>query len=213
MALRPAWVSLYGPIIARLAGSDIPLALLLGHVQHESAGNPKDRTKLDERGLFQIHPGTSKEMGFDHSRMFEPFYNIEKGIEMYRRMADRLQRDYPTLFPARSDLFWRVVRFEFSIGSGAVRKILRDMIEKATTPRSWSQFEGYLKANQKRLFKLTKHDPVRWAAMVNRVFVTGARLAEGGSLVVAGGGVLALGLLVAVAVILFSHSANQPQPA
>ena len=49
MPLRPAWVQTYGAVIAKLAGTDVPLALLLGHVQHESAGKPTDRTKLDER--------------------------------------------------------------------------------------------------------------------------------------------------------------------
>jgi hypothetical protein len=198
------WVKLYGPIIAKLAGADVPLALLLGHVQHESAGKPTDRTKLDERGLFQIHPGTSKEMGFDHSRMFDPHYNIWAGVEMYKRMAERLQRDYRSLFPRRDDFFWRVVRFEFSTGSGAVRKILRDMTAKNFRPRAWPEFESYLRTNRDKLLHLTKHDPVKWAEMVNRVFATGERLAHGKLVAVAGGGVLTLGLLVALAFIFLS---------
>ena len=119
-----AWVSLYAPIVAKLAGSDVPLAMLLGHIQVESGGRPDDHTSLDERGLMQIHPGTSKQMGFDHNRMFEPAYSIWAGVEMFRRMADRLQKDFPSLFPVRSEFFWRMVRFEFAIGSGASRQIL-----------------------------------------------------------------------------------------
>lgn len=187
----PPWVNLYAPIIAKVAsGSDIPLAMLLGHVQSESGGRPNDKTKLDERGLFQIHPGTSKEMGFDHSRMFDPNYNIWAGIEMFKRMADKLQREYRQLFPIRNDFFWRVVRFEFSIGSGAARQILRTMAAEKFQPRSWEQFAAYLTTNRKRLLSLTKHDPVKWAGMVDRVFATGQKLIKGG--VVVGGGAFAL---------------------
>jgi hypothetical protein len=183
----PAWVNLYAPIIAKVAsGSDVPLAMLLGHVQHESGGRPTDRTKLDERGLFQIHPGTSKDMGFDHAKLFDPHYNIWAGVEMFRRMADKLQREYRQLFPTRDDFFWHVVRFEFSIGSGALRKILRAMAADNVRPRSWAQFESYLTTNRQRLLSLTKHDPVKWAGMVNRVFTTGQKLLKGGGVVGSG---------------------------
>jgi hypothetical protein len=208
MRLRPTWVDKYGPLIAKLAGSDIPLALLLGHVQHESAGKTTDRTKLDERGLFQIHPGTSKEMGFDHNRLFDANYNIWAGVEMYKRMADRLQREHRALFPTRNDFFWRVLRFEFSIGSGATRKILRDMASWHFQPRSWGAFESYLRTNRDRLFRLTKHDPMKWAGMVNRVFATGEKLARGQIVVVAGGGLVTLSLLVAVAIVLWSRASR-----
>jgi membrane-bound lytic murein transglycosylase MltF len=198
-----AWVSLYAPVIAKVAsGSDIPLAMLLGHVQHESGGRPNDRTKLDERGLFQIHPGTSKEMGFDHARMFDPNYNIWAGVEMFKRMADKLQREYRQLFPSRNDFFWHVVRFEFSIGSGAVRQILRTMAAEHFQPRSWAQFESYLTANRQRLLSLTKHDPVKWAGMVDRVFATGEKLVKGG--VVVGGGAFAILCLAGLLLYMFS---------
>lgn len=203
-----AWVKRYGPVIAKFAsGSDVPLAMLLGHVQHESGGRPNDRTKLDERGLFQIHPGTSKDMGFDHARMFDPNYNIWAGVEMFKRMAHKLQREYRQLFPARNDFFWHVVRFEFSIGSGAVRKILRAMTAEHVQPRSWAQFKAYLTANRKRLLSLTKHDPVKWAGMVDRVFATGQKLVTGGLVVVGGGG--ALVLVCAAAVILYVLSGDK----
>jgi hypothetical protein len=200
-------VKRYGAIIAKAAGTDVPLALLLGHVQHESGGNPNDRTKLDERGLFQVHPGTSKQYGYDHNRLFDADYNIWAGVDMYKRMAARLQKDYPALFPRRDDYFWHVVRFEFSIGSGALRKILRDMASTRFSPRSWPEFESYLRTNRNRLLHLTKHDPVKWSAMVNRVFETGERLARGQIVVVAGGGILTLGILVAVALLLWSRRA------
>jgi hypothetical protein len=200
-----SWVKRYGALIAKAGGTDVPLALLLGHVQHESGGNPNDRTKLDERGLFQVHPGTSKQFGYDHNRLFDAGYNIWAGVDMYKRMAARLQKEYRSLFPSRDDFFWHVVRFEFSIGSGATRKILRDMASRKFQPRSWGEFESYLRTNRDRLFKLTKHDPVKWGEMVNRVFATGEKLARGQLVVVASGGLVTLGLVVAVAIVLWSR--------
>jgi hypothetical protein len=205
----PSWLDLYGPLIVQAAGNEVPLAMLLGHVQLESGGKPHDVTKLDERGLFQIHPGTSKEMGFDHGRMFEPAYNIWAGIEMFRRMADRMQRDFPQLFPARGDLFWRMVRFEFAIGSGATRQILRTMLGQGIVPRSWPEFTAYLERNRDALFRLVKHDPVKWANSVNRVFETGQRLLAGGLAV--GGSVLLIALLAAAgALVLWTRRTRSP---
>lgn len=203
----PAWVKLYGPVIAKLAsGSDVPLAMLLGHVQHESGGKPTDRTKLDERGLFQIHPGTSKEMGFDHNRMFDPSYSSWAGVEMFKRMADRLQREFRALFPTRNEFFWRVVRFEFSIGSGALRKILRAMATDRFVPGTWPQFEMYLAQNRQRLLSLTKHDPVKWTTMVDRVFATGDKLVRG--VAVVGGGSFVL--LCGAAALLLYYLSKRP---
>lgn len=197
------WVNLYGPLIAKMAGHDVPLAMLLGHVQLESGGRPNDRTKLDERGLFQIHPGTSKEMGFDHSRMFEPAYAIWAGVEMFKKMADRLQKEYRALFPARDAYFWHVVRFEFSIGSGATRQIFSAMKADGWVPRSWAAFSAYLTKNRARLLHLTKHDPVKWAAMVDRVFATGAKLLAGG--IAIGSGVIVVGLVAALALYFYAR--------
>jgi hypothetical protein len=173
----PGWLTKYGGLIRAASGSDLPLAMMLGHVQLESGGRPNDRTNLDERGLMQIHPATSKEMGFDHNRMFDPAYSVEKGAEMFRRMATRTQHDYPSLFPARNDFFWRMVRFEFSIGSGATRQVLRAMLAAGVRPVTWSQFTDYLERHRAELLKLVKHDPVKWSNFVDRVFSIGEKLA------------------------------------
>jgi len=204
----PAWVSLYAPIVARLAGSDVPLAMLLGHIQVESGGKPNDRTSLDERGLMQIHPGTSKQMGFDHSRMFEPAYSIWAGVEMFKRMADRLQQEYRQLFPARDEFFWRMVRFEFAIGSGAARQILSAMRERGVQSRSWPAFVSFLRQYRDELLHLTRHDPVKWAASVDKVFAAGNRLIHGVIVVGSGGAVLVLAA-AALALYLYNRSRTQ----
>jgi hypothetical protein len=195
-------------MLARLAGSDVPLALLLGHVQVESGGRPDERTKLDERGLMQIHPATSREMGFDHSRMFDPAYSIWAGIEMFRRMADRIAKQYSFLFPSgRDDFFWHVVRFEFAIGSGAFHQIVVAMQTDHWLPRSWAEFRVYVAANRDRLFRLTKHDPTKWASNVDRVFALGEQLARTGPYVASSAG--AAVVLVAVAVGIWLWQRNQ----
>jgi len=188
------WVERYGPLIAKAAGQDVPLAMLLGHVKLESGGRPETRTHLDERGLFQIHPGTSKSMGFDHNRMFDPQYNIQAGVEMFRRMVDRLEKHFPSWFPRRRDeMFWRFVRFEFAIGSGAARQILRRFEAITGRPaRSWDEFVSFVEARRDELLKLVKHDPVKWAHAVNRVFATGAQLVGGAVGAIAGGGLAVL---------------------
>lgn len=202
-----SWLALYRPALERMAGRDVPLAMLLGHIQRESGGRPTDRTKLDERGLMQIHPETSKQMGFDHNRMFDPLYSMWAGVEMFRRMAERLQKDFPSWFSLRDDFFWHVVRFEFAIGSGATRQIVRRMQSEHVQPRSWPQFKAYLTTNRAALLHLTKHDPVKWAASVDKVFDTGERLLRTG--VVVGGGAIVFGVMAAVA--LWFYFSHQPK--
>ena len=192
-----SWVALYRPTLERLAGRDVPLAMLLGHIQRESGGRPTERTKLDERGLMQIHPETSKQMGFDHNRMFDPLYSMWAGVEMFRRMADRLQKEFPSWFPVRNEFFWRAVRFEFAVGSGATRQIMRRMEVERFRPRTWAQFSAYLTKNRAALTHLTRHDPVKWATSVDKVFETGERLLRVG--VAVGGGAIVLGVMAAVA--------------
>jgi len=198
--MAPAWLSRYGALIRAAAGSDLPLAMMLGHVQLESGGRPNDRTSLDERGLMQIHPATSREMGFDHDRMFDPAYSIQAGAEMFRRMAARMQRDFPSLFPVRNDFFWRVVRFEFSIGSGATRQILRAMLAAGFRPQMWGQFAEYIESHRAELQRLVKHDPVKWSTFVERVFSTGEKLV-GGAGHVFGAAPIIVGLAVTVAAV------------
>ena len=194
---------MYRPALERLAGHDVPLVMLLGHIQRESGGRPNERTKLDERGLMQIHPETSRQMGFDHNRMFDPLYSMWAGVEMFRRMADRLQREFPSWFPVRNDFFWRVVRFEFAIGSGATRQIIRRMQAERSEPRTWAQFTAYLTKNRAALLQLTKHDPAKWAASVDQVFETGERLLHVGVAVAVGSGAVLLGVMAAVALWFF----------
>jgi hypothetical protein len=206
MMLRPRWLPIYGPIVSQLAGSDVPIALLLGHIQIESAGRTDTRTSLDERGLMQIHPATSREMGFDHSKMFDASYSLWAGVEMFRRMADAAQRQYRYLFPAgQDDFFWRMVRFQFAIGSGAFRQIAEEMKRTAFTPGGWTDFVGYLSRNRTALLRLTKHDPMKWASNVDRVFEIGQQLARTGAYVAAGAGIALILVGATLAVILWKR--------
>jgi hypothetical protein len=206
MMIRPRWLPIYGPIVTQLAGSDVPLALLLGHIQVESAGRTDTRTRLDERGIMQIHPATSREMGFDHSKMFDASYSIWAGVEMFRRTADRVQRQYANLFPrGRDEFFWRIVRFDFAIGSGALAQIAGDMRCASFAPASWSEFVGYLGRNRTVLLRLTKHDPVKWASNVDRVFEIGEQLARTGAYVAASAGIGLVLIGATIAIILWKR--------
>ena len=56
-----------------------------------------------------------------------------------------------------------------------------------------------IRRNRAALLHLTKHDPVKWADMVDRVFAKGAQLLSGGGVAGAGGGALLFGVLAAMA--------------
>ena len=210
--MASGWIALYGPLIANAAGADVPLDLLLGHVQIESGGRPNSPpTKLDERGLFQIHPATSRDMGFDHSRMFDAAYAIATGVEMFRRMADSVQREYGWLFwHGRDDFFWRFVRFQFAIGSGAVRTIVAAMRTAGVVPASWPAFKSFLTANRAALFSATKHDPLKWAGNVDRVFAAGSQIVRTGVVAASGAGIVLLLVGAGVAVWLWQRNRGAP---
>jgi len=110
----------WAPLVDRLRG-DIPAWLVLGHILAESSGDPNRDAPvltgqtLPERGLMQMHPGTSQDLGLDHSRMYDPTYNIAAGIRMYQTYAKSLQAR--ASFASWDDL-WRTAYFAFGVGPG-----------------------------------------------------------------------------------------------
>jgi hypothetical protein len=123
------WASL----VEKIRG-ELPAWLLLGHIYVESRGNPsevprrkdgsvvllKGRTE-PEKGLLQIDQFTSRDLGLDHSRMFEPAYNLTAGVKMYRNYAAAMKKlgSYAT-----SDDFWRAAYFQFALGGGQTKRFL-----------------------------------------------------------------------------------------
>jgi len=131
----------WAPLVDQLRG-DVPAWLLLGHTLVESAGNPnevpKDKTGKvillpgrtePEKGLLQIDQATSKELGRDHAKMFDPAYNIATGVLMYRSYAKKLLST--TTFASSNDL-WRTAYLVFGIGFAGTKPFL------PTAPITWA---------------------------------------------------------------------------
>jgi peptidoglycan hydrolase-like protein with peptidoglycan-binding domain len=178
---KPAWVRQLVPLLNRYRG-DIPLYFLLGWIQTESGGNITDRTKLDERGYFQIHPGESQALHLDHQRLStDPDYSVQGGIQLVRYRAAQARR---LGFSAGNELFWRVIKWRHWV-PGAVDVIVADMKTNGVTPASWEVITQYVGANRTRLMSLFKArfhgtwDPLVGIANVNKVFQVGKQLAAG----------------------------------
>jgi len=167
------WVGRVAPELSTMAPG-IPLSFLLGWIQVESGGRIASTTHLDERGYFQLMPGESAQLGLDHKRLSnDDSYSLHGGIllvEMYAKRAEA--QGY-----SRGDpIFWRIVKLEHAMGASAVTKLFSDMKESQADRRKWEDIERYSRINQQRLFKLLKHDPVKWEGNVDSVFATGSSL-------------------------------------
>lgn len=105
----------YRNIIARRAmemGLDPQLMLRLA--RQESNFNPSAKSPKGARGLFQLMPGTAKELGVDPD---DPLQNIEGGLRYFRQQLDKYG-DVPTALaaynagPGRADRYGADVPFE-----------------------------------------------------------------------------------------------------
>ena len=164
--------------------SGIPLGLMVGWLAKESGGRLEEVTKLDERGVFQLHPDESKALGLDHQRLSTDMtYSIAGGVALIRKymgIAQALNVAAPG-----SDYFWRLVKLLHTMGSGATRTIVK-AAEAAGQAGSWRSLEDYALSNEKQLLSATKHSPTKWFPLVDEVAQIGGRFGfgEGGTAVV-----------------------------
>jgi peptidoglycan hydrolase-like protein with peptidoglycan-binding domain len=166
------WVGEVTPLLNKFRG-DIPLEFLLGWIDVESGGRIGERTSLDERGYFQLHPEESKALGIQHQRLStDPAYSIESGIKLVNKYAGMVStRGY-----ARgSDLFWHLVKFYHAIGPGAAPRFLDDMRQHGISPVNWATIQQYAVQNDARLLHVLKHSPAKWVHNVDELFARGRR--------------------------------------
>lgn len=158
--------------------ADIPLDFLLGWVAVESGARVDDRTSLDERGFFQIHPDESRDRHFDHLRLSsDPDYSVRAGIENVRYYAALARRRFPSV-PAGSELFWRIVKLQHAMGSGLAKQLL-DGLSATGVPLTWEAIERYEITDGPRLHRLLRVRPLgRFGHNVDEVFTRGRKLAH-----------------------------------
>jgi hypothetical protein len=163
--------AIMGELRKAAAASGIPLGVLVGWIARESGGRIGEVTKLDERGLFQLMPSESKMLGVDHQRLSEDVpYSINAGLALighYMGDVDKL-----AVTPRGSSYYWRLVKLMHTMGSKAATTIV-NAAKTAGVANSWDTLEKYATANDSEFLHETKHSPVKWFPLVDKVYDTG----------------------------------------
>lgn len=163
-----------GKLDVLCAEYSVPIGFVCGWIQEESAGHITSTTSLDERGMFQLLPEESADLRLDHERLsVDMDYSLEAGfilIDHYESVVDAFAIEGLT---HTDDLFWHLVKFAHSIGSGAARYIVRGA-RTAGAMANWSDFSAYCGRHEADIFAAVKHSPVKWVKMVDAVFTVAA---------------------------------------
>lgn len=168
------------------AASGIPLGVLVGWIARESGGRIGEVTRLDERGIFQLHPDESKSLKLDHQRLSTDLnYSLEAGIALikkYMGLATKMDAA-----PPGSEYFWKLVKLAHTMGSGITPKIVA-MAKDAGEARTWQRLRDYSLANEKKILSTMKHSPTKWMPFIDKIFNTGRPFGVGSSTEVVVGG-------------------------
>lgn len=167
--------------------SGIPLGLLVGWIAKESGGKIGEVTSLGERGLFQLIPDEQKKVGYDDTDRLssDVVYSINAGLALIGTymsvVADLGIAQKGTAF------YWRLVKLCHTMGSGAVRTIVRmAKADDSANTRSWQKLEDYALSHEAEVKKATKHSPSKWFPFNDSVYKTGAPFGFGDMDVVVG---------------------------
>lgn len=159
--------------------ADIPLWFLLGWIATESGGVITDRTSLDERGFFQIHPDESKDARppIEHQRLSsDPDYSVRAGIQLVRYYANLARRRFAWI-PYGSELFWRVVKLQHAMGSGTAYGLLTRMRVKGIDV-TWDSIKRFEISDGPGLARILNVKPIgRFGHNVDRVVELGHSIA------------------------------------
>lgn len=152
--------------------SGVPLGVLVGWVAKESGGKLGEVTRLDERGVFQLHPDESKALGLDHQRLSTDLtYSINGGLALigkYMGQATKLD-----IAPKSSEFFWKLVKLAHTMGSGATAKIVA-MAKTAGEAKTWKRLEDYALSHEKEIMHAVKHSPAKWFPFIDAIYRLGA---------------------------------------
>jgi hypothetical protein len=123
---------------------EIPTWVFYGHIAVESGGRSNDRTKLDERGVMQIHPAQSEDLGVRHDLQLGSSptdataaeYSIVAGGLMYERYRARLVRHFHF---GEDDMIWRAAKARFHLPAQAEK-----ILTASPSPATWQGFRAAL---------------------------------------------------------------------
>ncbi|HKA86172.1 MAG TPA: rod-binding protein [Haliangiales bacterium] len=145
--------SLRGKVDGLAARTGIPAEFMMAWISHESGGNVKDTTDLNERGLFQImgtHDGIPLEkteagsLGLseaDHRRLSTDVdFSLETGARLIQRYRDKAEATARAQGMAWNDTdMWRLTKF-FHTGPAFVTQALAGFsAERGRAPASWGE--------------------------------------------------------------------------
>jgi len=116
----------------------------------------------------------------DHARLAtDPDYSVHAGIQLVRYYADLVRSRYPWFTPG-SELFWRIVKLQHAMGSGAAATLLSSM-RRHNIPMTWEAIKRYEISEGPRLHRLLNPSENsrrgRFGRNVDQVFVLGRQLA------------------------------------
>ncbi len=172
-----AWITRLRPQMETLGAAWlVPIGVAIGWIQCESGGRMGETTSLDERGLFQLHPDESRDLGIDHRRLStDEIYSLASGyklVDYYRSATRRVLQNCGAFIPAGTEYHWRLVKLGHSGGLGSLSKWM-NAAAKAACVSSWDELRAYLTANDADLLHSTKHSPAKWVGLVDKVFTIG----------------------------------------
>ena len=107
-------------------------------------------------------------------------YSVQGGVALIRNYAALATR---WGFRPGTDVFWHMVKFLHSMGTGAVKTMLDDMRARGVAPDSWAAIRQYAAQHRDRLRDLFgrkyrhRFDPMKWVGNVDAVFQRGRELA------------------------------------
>lgn len=172
------WIPRYRFAIEQLCAAwGVPVGLAVGWIETESGGRIGEVTSLDERGLFQLMPDESKQLGIDHQRLStDASYSLAAGmrlIDSYRNFVRRTCAQTGAVVILGSEYEWRLVKLSHSMGMGSVKTILGEAVENSAAA-SWEALQAFALGRDADYLHRLHHAPSKWFPFVQRVFEIGA---------------------------------------
>lgn len=112
-----AWRPVVERVRAAVWPEGPPVALFLGQLDVESAGDPRAVSSAGAQGLLQIMPGTWRDLGHGGDP-FDPEQNLTRGVTYLRRIADGL------VLPSVEEIWWWALA-GYNGGPGYVHRALK----------------------------------------------------------------------------------------